>query len=249
MTDETKYETLRQLLACPVDWGNETDTPDRASDILVYDWCYSLEIEGVDREAEYAQIFLADYENWPIPDIDNQIKNAQLRRPEALKMYGKRAHRFAELSFMTPSCHDKGKHFRPKLNRSIINEETRNGAPSLFYCDQPEKELKFIFFHWVEVFFSYCRTYHDYKKIVNEDSGFHPGESRIWRRFMQVHQARICFDTLVYIGASEGRETRHVCFDIHFSQKVAHAFPISEQQAQAIMGDAPVRAVKWQGGF
>jgi len=52
---------------------------------------------------------------------------------------------------------------------------------------------------------------------------------------MCEHQRRVCADVAGVIGAVDGSETSFIYFDIHLDTKAVHAYPISGDEASAIM--------------
>jgi hypothetical protein len=62
-------------------------------------------------------------------------------------------------------------------------------------------------------------------------------EATLWNKFLSKDSLRICLDTIRPIGATDGKPTSFICFDIHFGAKLVHLYPVSEDEAKSIMGD------------
>jgi hypothetical protein len=64
---------------------------------------------------------------------------------------------------------------------------------------------------------------------------------KLWQKFLTLPCLRIAINTVNPIGASEGEPTSFLCYAIHIDARVAHAFPVSEAEAQRIMGGGDVQ--------
>jgi hypothetical protein len=59
-------------------------------------------------------------------------------------------------------------------------------------------------------------------------------------KFIEVPHLRICIDTLRTIDGCNGEPSHFLCYDLHIDGKIIHCYPVSEAEANRIMGDAEV---------
>jgi hypothetical protein len=101
---------------------------------------------------------------------------------------------------------DYRKHFPPS---NISTEEIRNrtggrpGKDSLFYKGITPARLENLM--WT---------------ILDE----------VWRQILDVNHARVYVDACTIIGASKGKDTRYIYFDIDLSTPITHAYPILAEE-------------------
>jgi hypothetical protein len=246
-----KTVELHQLMRCPVNWEADTLTENWEWSILHLDWLHCLEEripDGSDipvTPEEYDDL-LGDPKD--AYELDHLLINLRLRRPEAVELYMKRAGRLAGLTFMTPAEH--GKHFRATVPKDEVAMRSKDG-PSLFGVTYSSERLKSTFWTWFQMFFDSAVAYESNNffvshmivyNCVNEPDGELYGNpvGKLWQKFLTLTNLRICMDTLRPVGACDGELTSFLCYDIHIDAKTAHCYPVSEAEAQRIMGGGEV---------
>lgn len=231
---------LEELMKCPIDWKTKLQSDDWFLRLPHLDWYFSFAQHAVDR----GDLPLYPDEFDEIKEDPEELRslliNLRDRRPNAEKLYMKRAGRLGDLSFMTPSEH--GKHFRAGRSEASALAESRAGI-SLFFKDFSSFRLEETFWYWFLLIFDNVLDYHDYEDFLdpNEDLYKTP-ESTLWRRFLSDSNLRICTDTIRPVGACNGEPTSFLCYDLHIDAKVVHCYPISESEARRMMGALDIPA-------
>jgi hypothetical protein len=231
-------EELKKLLKCPLDWSG-FPMQDWDESILKADWYFAMASRGFemtdlpDGALELEMLEGDDYE------IQQLISNLTMRRKETLAFYmANCAGKLHGLTFLTPAEH--GKHYIPSMGRQEIVSKT-NYSDSLFLENLRSDELKLEFWNWVDTFFGGKWDLASYDMMMDpEEEVYNDPESKLWRRLIREPHVRICMEMSTAIGASRGVLTKYICYDIHTDTHVAHCYPVTEMDAIAIMGDAPV---------
>jgi hypothetical protein len=231
-------EELKKLLKCPLDWSG-FPMQDWDESILRADWYFAMASRGFemtdlpDGALELEMLEGDDYE------IQQLISNLTMRRKETLAFYmANCAGKLHGLTFLTPAEH--GKHYIPSMGRQEIVSKT-NYSDSLFLENLRSDELKLEFWNWVDTFFGGKWDLASYDMMMDpEEEVYNDPESKLWRRLISEPHVRICMEMSTAIGASRGVLTKYICYDIHTDTHVAHCYPVTEMDAIAIMGDAPV---------
>jgi hypothetical protein len=234
--DSAAKHKLTKLLSCPVDWEQETGLGIFSYEPLEWDWHAAFAAQAVsgqelwliERLIRYGNLLELDEDDEELPQL---MKNIELRLPYAIEAYKKRAGRLAGLTFIRPSEH--GKHFVLNANRKEVILQSR-GGPSLFFKNYFSDDLKVEFWLWFLGFFDFIDSDESYRITVSGE-GDDYSRARVWNDFMCEHQRRVCADVAGVIGAVDGSETSFICFDIHLDTKAVHAYPISGDEASAIM--------------
>lgn len=229
---------LEELMRCPVDWSTQFESEAWSWSLPFLDWYHCIVENAVD-ETEIPS-FPHDYEYYQEDPVamGRLLMNLKLRRRAAEEMYKKRAQRLYGLRFMTPAEH--GKHFGRGLSREDVLSRSKN-RPSLFWEDYSSARLKQTFWCWFETNFDIVTNFAEYEDFVDPESDeYRTPEAQLWRRFLENHSVRICIDTLLPVGASEGELTSFLCYDVNFDTKIVHCFPVRMAEARLIMGEAQV---------
>ena len=74
-------------------------------------------------------------------------------------------------------------------------------------------------------------------------------EEELWNKMLVVSNLRIVFDMLNDIGATSGMNTKYLCFELDFSTPIAHSYPVSKEEAGAIMQGKRIPALDDLQGF
>jgi hypothetical protein len=227
---------LRQLLACPPTWYDSSGE-DWVTTILELDWYYSLAQHAIDGD----DLPFDPYEFEEYAGDEDSVerehlkKNLEMRRPEAERTFATRAGRLIGLRFMRPS--EQKKHFNASWSHHQVTAESTKGTSYLFQDFESER-LERTFWEFLHLtFMEYLQAPNDYEEFVKPGGTLaNIPEAALWHRFLNTESLRICLDTIRPIGATDGVPTSFLCFDIHFGAKLAHIYPVSEQEAKSIMG-------------
>jgi len=235
-------EELDALIKCPVDWICETGEEEGAVSILQFDWYHCLNEHAVSADEHVTDPDGFDHEELGAEQLRRLIANLKLRERERIDCHKKRAGRLAGLQFHRPS--KDGKHFIAGADKLYLQERSR-GPISYFYTDYRSAGLRATFWSWFFRFFFPVASVHVYEEMLTpgtEENLSYYGQ--FWNKFLDPQAAvgplRVCFDCLRPVGASSGKETSHICYDIDLSTRTAHAFPVSKSKAEQIMGSAPI---------
>jgi hypothetical protein len=237
-----RLEKLKKMLACPVDWKQETKL-EVSFGLLEHDWFAALAEHAVSREEVPSDLDDLDlwYEDDDEEELERIIKNFEMRLSPAKKTYFKRAGRLSGLTFLTPSEHRK--HFVGGAARQDVTRRSSTG-PSLFFKNLSSDELRYYFWFWFLWFFGSVPHRNDYEELMTEGTGaYQSPQGQLWHRFLKEHQIRVCVDVVVPVGACKGQETSLLCLDVHIDAKTAHGYPVSRAEAVAIMGDNPIEKI------
>jgi hypothetical protein len=170
-----------------------------------------------------------DHEDLDPEQLRRRIANLELRKCERIDCHKKRAGRLAGLRFLQPSEH--GKHFMAGADKLDLQKRSR-GPISYFYTDYRSADLRATFWSWFFMFFVPVASLEVYEEMLTpgtEENVSYCGQ--FWHRFLDPQPPagplRVCFHCLGPVGASSGKETSHICYDIDLSTRSAHAFPES----------------------
>lgn len=225
------------FLSCPLSWDWIEEQPnDNSEKIWILDWCHCCRLVAVsDSERFFIEDYLHYFELGAFVELRAISHNLKDRRPEAVRMYLKRLGSLNRLNFKMPS-HD-GKHF--VTGSQDIVAKTKNG-PSLFFNNYDSENLRRAFWHWLIRHFAFFRSethtsfLEAYGSIISEDKSYMPPDASLWSSMISSHSYRIAFDTRNEIGAARGQITTCVCFAVN--QTDAHAYPITRNEAEKVMG-------------
>jgi hypothetical protein len=132
-------EQFIALMACPVDWENETGLVDWDFGPLEYNWEYILRQHAINEsDISYnrvAETLLDENDK----ELGYLVKNVNLRRAVAVKDYARQAGRLSGLRFVTAS--ERGKHFLYGADRAAVVRNTASSR-SLFFKNYGASELK-----------------------------------------------------------------------------------------------------------
>src|SRR5579859_2704682 len=237
MTLEDQY---RQLVASPVDWKRETSLSNIGDyTILVANWEKTLRnhvarAQDVACDSELQVLVLGTSE------LDRIVQNLKSVRSDAEQMYKKNgAGRLEGLTFMKPS--EQKKHLAH--GQSEVEALTRHGKPSLFVRNFTADEIKTAFWEWFLAFFDCVFSVGDYDELLNSNSQlseFNRAQAKLWRCFLEESRVRVCANENSAIGASNGKTTSFVCFDVNIDSKCVHCFPVTQAEAAQIMDYGPI---------
>jgi len=238
---------MDELMRCPVDWSTQFHSEAWSWSLPYLDWYYCVAKNAVDETEvrfwadEMMREWLREsYSQDPVA-MKRLFMNLKLRRGAAEDLYKKRAQRLYGLQFMTPEEH--GKHFAGKMSQEEVLARSKN-RPSLFWENYSSVRLKQTFWSWFETNFDIVTNYAEYADFMNPESDqYRTSEARLWRRFLENHSVRICMDALQPVGASKGKLTSFLCYDLNVDTKTVHCFPIGEGDAKLIMCDSAVLAI------
>lgn len=233
------------LHSCPINWEQET-RQHWGPNVLEFDWHYALLRNAVRPE----DIVLApeDDELWrDDPDLAIIVPTLRDVREKATKMYYSRAGRLRGLHFLKPSEYGNGKHFVPNLSEAKILERTSNG-PSLFFRNYNHDDLRFAFWQWFFAFFDVVSSFDDYEEIVQPGTTLYGSpRGRQWDLFLRNPEGpawRICLENSQVVGASKGKLTPFLCFEIHLDNRTVHGYPITQAEASTTMGRDGVQFIQ-----
>ncbi len=239
-------DKLRQLLTCPVDWV--AIVGERDLGILGHDWVYAVKCCAIGPDEEFiAEDLRRDYGFCDLPnDIEQIVKNVETRIDEIKCFYYSRSGKFSKLKFLRPSEHKK--HFRASIqsHEKITRETFNDPAVSLFFRDLRSSEIqKYFFSAVIEIFTRGCADDNfsiepDFAHILAGSHHERPHLVELWNSLITSHNLRIAVRVSSEIGACQGSAVNHLCIDIHFDSYEAHAYPISANEAQNIMGEINV---------
>jgi hypothetical protein len=242
MVENTKR--LRELVACPPTWYDSSGE-DWVTTILELDWYHSLAQHTIDGDdlpfhphefEEYA----ADADAY---ERTHFVKNLEMRRPAAEKTFANRAGRLIGLRFMKPS--EQKKHFNAVWSEGEALAESSKGTSYLF-CDFESEKLERAFWEFLHLtFMEHLEEPDDYEEFVRPDGRLAKlPEAVLWNKFLNNASLRICLDAIRPIGATDGKPTSCLCFDIHFGTKIVHVYPVSEDEAKSIMAGCDL--LRWR---
>ena len=232
-------ETLR----CPADWGFLYDEGDEhLPHVGELDWFFCLYSNAVSVDETHvigdaANDFMLNSLNES--DLDSVAINLETHWRSALSMYNHRVGRCHSVSFLPPS-HD-GKHYNAGQTRDVAISKSCSG-PSLFFNDYRAESLRRAFWLWALDFYSIERLLYDqntddfsrYRVVVaNPEKADNPVRAKGWIGLITSHALRIAFDTRQALGASRGKVSSCVCFDLNGG--FGHAYPVPVDEAKAIM--------------
>lgn len=227
-------QEIRDLCACPIDWksicGFGDECPD-ALELLHYEWVRAIATVSVSsEELQLVETVLFENDLYDAPH-ESTCLNLQARRPAAVDHYLRGIGRLGRMRFLRPSEH--GKHFsisRPKMVSKNI---------SFFYTDWQSATLANVFWSWFSDMMSL-------NEIPPRESliDFMLEASSLWDNFCTGRSLRIAVDTCSPIGEQNGEPFHHLAIDLDLTAAVAHGYPISAVEAEAIMGAAGVRPIK-----
>jgi len=246
MEDELEHDPritpeMLEVCACPVDWNSQLGMERNftsALGALKGDWVKRIAETGVShQEAEVVAWAIIDHWSDPSDDeLPQLIANIRLRRDAAVAVYMKKVGRLAGIKFLRPSEH--GKHYSVKVRNTRSAD-----APSIFFRDLESETIATTFWQWFDDMFLLDPDSREPWHLPDGQTFLRP-VAALWNRFEEDHQLRIALDTAAPIGERAGESLRHVVIDIHIDTRTAHAYPVSESEAQSIMGALPVRVIK-----
>lgn len=227
-------QAIRDLCACPVDWksisGFGEECPD-ALELLHYEWVRAIARVSVSsEELKLVETVLFDNDLYEAPDEATRL-NLEARKPAAKALYLNEIGRLGCLQFLRPSVH--GKHF------SVAGSKKATKNVSYFYRDWEPDTFASLFWRW----FSDVMCVNE---IPTRDGpiDFVFNVDGLWEDFRCGRNFRIALDTFSAIGEQNGDRYHHLAIDFDLGACVAHGYPISAVEAEAIMGLAPVRPIK-----
>jgi hypothetical protein len=230
-------QRLRQLVACPPTWYDASGE-EWVTTILELDWYYSLAQHAIDGDdLPFHPYQFEEYAEDEDPgELEHMTKNLEMRRSMAEKTFANRAGRLIGIRFMRPS--EQKKHFNASWSQDQATAESRKGTSFLFHDFESER-LERTFWEFVHyLFMEHVQEPKDYEEFVTPGGELaNIPEATLWNKFLTKDSLRICLDTIRPIGATDGKPTSFLCFDIHFGAKIAHVYPVSEDEAKGIMGD------------
>jgi hypothetical protein len=234
-------EELNALIKCPIDWISETGDREGACSILQYDWYHCFNEHAVSIDEHITEFDGFDDEELDAEELKHLIANLKLRKDARTDSHENRAGRLSRLRFLRPSEH--GKHFIPGAEKLILQEGSR-GPVSYFHTDYRSADLRTTFWSYFFMVFSPVGWLEVYEEMLSTGTDHNISYyGRLWHRFLQESQLRVALNCLRPVGASRGKETSHVCFDIHLNAKTVHAYPVDKSQAEQIMGNCPIFCV------
>lgn len=229
---------LKELLKCPLDWETLTNCPYEES-ILQADWHYAIGAMVADRDdIPYGDFAFEDYTD---DEIAYAVHALNERQREIKQFYkSKCAYRLYYLDFIAP-VQQAAKHSVKKLHESQLLANTKYGKPSLFLKTIDGNYLRQQFWNWAICYFDHYADRDSYHAMMDPDEEtYNEAKGKLWRRFLNAPHTRLSWRFDQPIGASNGALTSFVCYDIHLDTNVAHCFPVPEDEAEKIMGDAPL---------
>jgi hypothetical protein len=238
---------IEDALACPIDWEKETGFSDTNFGPLLFDWYLVFRSNAISsEEAQYLREIVTMGEIYTgIGNDAAQIeKNIRERYPRAKAAYMRRAGRLSGLTFLRPSEH--GKHYKAGTVRVNVVRMSVSGS-SLFFEDYLSADLAQAFWIWLLVTFNNANelSFDDLEAIASGTSRIFPDKSHLWAKLMNQHQVRIAFNAGTLIGASGGKETQFICYDLHFDSRVVHTYPVSEYEALDYMGNCRMEYIDY----
>jgi hypothetical protein len=147
--------------------------------------------------------------------------------------------RLNRVRFVPPG--ENGKHWKAGWKPERVVSDTRL-RPSLFFKDYRPEQLAGAFWSWFAEYFAVEFGKAD-EQAIEILSSTTENKGKLWNQFRTLDNFRIAFDCLANIGASRGHETQLVCFDLHLAAGIAHAYPVSQDEAKDIMAEWPLIAV------
>jgi hypothetical protein len=245
--------TLIQLMKCPVDWEKQTGHQGWDESLMELDWFYCLAQHAVDR-------YELPREPWDWERLESNqralemlVKSLREKHPQSLRglraelsmhersleLYKDRAGRLSSLNFTTPS-ERATKHFVVGAEQNRVISATEKKTRSLFFSDYTSDQFRRAFWTWFRNYFEFAVAPGDYDEFVTGKKVCERERGKLWRRFLEESHLRIAMSTAGDIGASRGKATSFICYDILFDNKHVHCYPVSEAQAKEIMGTATI---------
>jgi hypothetical protein len=219
-------------MACPSTWYDKSGE-DWVTTILELDWYYSLAQHAIDGDdLPFHPYQFEEYAGTEdAAERKHMIKNLEMRRPAAEQIFANRAGRLIGLGFMQPS--EQKKHFNGSWSEQRSTIESERGTSYLFRNFESQVLERSFWEFMFHTFMDCVEDPSDYEEFVT------PGgtladlpEAKLWNDFLTKESLRICVDTIRPIGATNGNPTSYLCFDIHIGSKLAHVYPMSEEEAQ-----------------
>jgi hypothetical protein len=229
---------VTELCACPVDWtkvdGFNNERP-AALELLLREWvrCVS-EVSVSSDELRLIEDVLFDEDLYE-PPHEQTLINLQMRRPLAEALYLEGVGRLGRLRFLRPS--EQGKHF------SAGGGKPSKHKISYFYRDLQSSTIACLFWSWFE----------DTMQLVELDMppprhgpfAFLHASDHLWSKMCNSENFRIAMNTCAPIGEQAGKPLESVAIDLDLQGGlVAHAYPVTNEQADVIMRPLPVRPIK-----
>ncbi len=227
-------QEIRDLCTCPVDWksidGFGEGRPD-ALELLHYEWVRAIaKVSVSSEELKLVETVLFENDLYDPPGESARL-NLEARKPAAEALYLSGIGRLGRMRFLRPSEH--GKHF------SIAGPKRKHKNISYFYTDWKSDTLANLFWSW----FSDMMSLNDIPPREGPID-FLIEANALWDSFCADRNIRIAIDICSPIGENNGERYHHLAIDLDLDAALAHGYPISTAEAEAIMGAAPVRPIK-----
>jgi hypothetical protein len=220
---------IESALRCPVDWTTvfQIATP---ADFYPLEclWRDTVEKYAVDSEPN----FLHPWESLN-DESDDYLKpmhiNVQTWAERAREEYCSLVFRFTHLKYASREIY--GKHAPPPGSPTpgqidILSAKT---GISRFYKDIPADFMLSAFLHGI--------FFHFDAEGVLFDGPIR--DNATWGRLLHDPNCRLIFRSPCPIGATSGRPTQHLCFELDASTPIVHGYPISKNEADRIRGSSP----------
>ncbi len=167
--------------------------------------------------------------------MDGLAINMRMRREPAEKAYMEGIGRLDRIEFLSPSYN--GKH------HSSGNLATRRRfGRSQFFLDLRPDTIGSLFWSWFDDAFSLRdMTVAD---AAEEPLCFVHDADELWRRFLSEAQVRVAMDTTTPIGFLGSQDLQHIAIDVHLASRTAHAYPVTQAEAERIMSLFQLRPIK-----
>lgn len=231
-------------MACPVIWPTEPRSPD-FRDLLLRRWeetCkqFQLGYEASDYDFDHSDEDCDDDSSdddaeslgslrWDCDNVEKWIDRAR-------QLYTTETRRFWALVVAGPRMHSK--HYpSPTMMLSEIRAQTQRDGISLLYPGIRAALLSEVL--WDGLGDLAANAQHEPSERLTE----------FWREAFSAARLRVAFDMLNPIGACYGKDSRYLCFEIDASAAVAHAYPVTREEAEDIAGGLPLPGLDQLQGF
>lgn len=200
---------LRRYIGCPIDWSLIAD---KCDEVMIYGlrllWRQVAERHQVD--SEMSTYTATDFLTRGLAiDIDAMAANDRYWRKNAEDEYRRKTEFLAQLKFKPPDETRHKHHPRQALSREIVIERSRSN--SLFFSDTTMQRIEVAM--WAGI----------------QQAWLHLVNDRPLHLFVEAEDA---------LGASEGKATVLIRFDIDYSNAEVHAHPRLQANGRIYREDA-----------
>lgn len=222
---------LEETAKCPIDWDESLEYGD-LTERMIGLWHSIVLNRQVRLEASWAidpeKEIILQVDPDSLPEMQADLFNIRSWIQSAADDYIERTRRFWNLRMLNTNEYQK--HFPFK-------EHSRQQLKDL-----SSKSKISIFFPGASPDLHYWALISGLDSIAAPDTSDEGGSARsaLWNNILTCKDIRIAFQAKCPIGVVGQIETPYISFDINASQLLAHAYPVTEQEANRIMSGVSI---------